>query len=89
MPYTAGRQDRGDIQITYEPAESGGIQIELTTSLERLYGDAIRAEIENAAKNLAVQHGKFVAIDDGALPYVIRARVEAAIRLAKEGQNEG
>ncbi len=90
MPYTVGRQDRGDIQITYEPMSAGnGIQLKVNTSLERLYGERIREEIMNSIREMKITAGKFIAVDDGALPYVIRARVEAVIRLAKEETNEG
>ncbi len=86
MKYTAGKSQRGDIEITYEPSQGEKIEVELTTSVGRLYGEKIRTEILNTAKSLGISSGKFLAVDDGALPYVIRARVEAAIRAAKEGK---
>ena len=90
MSFSAGRADRGDIKITFEPLRKGsGVQIELVTSVERLYGASVRAEIANALSSLDVSDCKIAAIDDGALPYVIQARVEAAVRLAQEAKDEG
>ena len=84
MQYIAGRKDRGDIEICYEPKPTKhGLKIQLTTSVERLYGNAIKKEIARAFRELGVKSGKVVAIDDGALPYVIQARVEAAVRLSR------
>jgi len=89
MSFTAGGKNRGDVEVTYYPlASKSGLQIELETSVEKLYGDKIRSEIESAAKEAGVCDGKLVVVDDGALPYVLRARVEAAIRLAKENSDE-
>ncbi len=89
--YKAGRQDRGDIEITFTPLPPGsGIDIELKTSVERLYGEKLRSEIMESLKALGVKDCRISAVDDGALPYVVQARVEAAVRLAKEeAKDEG
>ncbi len=87
MAYVAGRRDRGDIEVTFEPLPPGsGIELELETSVERLYGEKVRREIMETLKALGVTDCRIKAVDDGALPYVIQARVEAAVRLAKESQ---
>lgn len=89
MPFIAGRKSRGDIEVAFEPSTKGkGIEIELDTSVERLYGEKIRTEIADVASELGIADGKFTVVDDGALPYVLKARVEAAIRLAKEVSDE-
>ncbi len=89
MKYIAGRKDRGDIEISFEPLKKGsGVEISLETSVERLYGDKLRSEILKSLNELGMKDYRINAIDDGALPYVVRARVEAAVRLAMEDLNE-
>jgi len=90
MAVTVGREDRGDIKITIELAPEGhGIEVELESSLERLYGESIREQIKNELKKFGIADAKVKCIDDGALPYVISARVEAAARLLLgEGEDE-
>ena len=92
MKYIAGRKDRGDIEISFEPlGEKSGIEIIVETSIERLYGDKLRAEILKHLDELGVRDCRIIAIDDGALPYVVRSRVEAAVKLAEKEEisNEG
>ena len=85
MKYTAGRRDRGDIEVVFEPeADGNGITVELTTSVERLYGENIRREITATLEKLGVENCTISAFDDGALPYVIQARVEAAVRMSQK-----
>ena len=89
MPYTAGRKNRGDIEVTFEPQKKGsGLEINIETSIGQLYGEHIKNEISEALSSLNVVDGKVNVVDDGALPYVLQARVEAAVRMAKEEQNE-
>lgn len=90
MPYTAGRKNKGDIEVTFEPQKKGsGLEINIETSVEQLYGERIQNEISELLSALGVIDGKVNVVDDGALPYVLRARVEAAVRMAKEEKNEG
>ena len=87
MPFSAGRKDRGDIEISFSPLKKGsGLEINVQTSVARLYGERVRKEIVDTLASLDIADGKIDATDDGALPYVIQARVEAAVRLAKEEQ---
>ncbi len=89
MPWTVGRREKGDIEVTFDDQNTDtALTIESTSSLEKLYGKKIYAQIEQVAKSLGTKVGRISAVDDGALPYVITARVEAAIRLAKEGNDE-
>jgi len=77
----AGRQEKkGDIFIRLEKRESGGVEIELTSSVEAMFGGAIRDAISTTLEKLGVDNVKVTAEDRGALDYVISARVEAAAR---------
>ncbi|MFA6075756.1 MAG: aldolase/citrate lyase family protein [Negativicutes bacterium] len=71
-----------DCRVSYQPREAGGIEIELSGKLTGMYG---RANVELARRTLS-QLGVVNALlrieDFGALPYVIMARIEAAVKTA-------
>ena len=72
---TAGTMESNDIMVTLEPAEAGGIQIDLTSNVLQQFGAQIRSVItETLTENAAV-----TAVDKGALDCTIRARVTAAL----------
>lgn len=74
----SGTLESSDIMITLEPG-SGGIEIELTSSVEKQFGDAIRKEITATLEEMGVKGARVTAVDKGALDCVIRARVKAAV----------
>jgi citrate lyase subunit beta/citryl-CoA lyase len=83
--FTAGRMDdatRSDCRVEVELTNRGGIALELESKVESLYGDSIRAELAEACAALGLAHAAFRITDQGALPYVLGARIEAAIRRA-------
>jgi citrate lyase subunit beta/citryl-CoA lyase len=78
----AGTDVRSDLFAAVELADEGGVQIELTSRVGRLYGKAIEAEARRVCEALGVDHAKLRLEDGGALDPVIRARVESALRRA-------
>jgi citrate lyase subunit beta/citryl-CoA lyase len=78
----AGRDVRSDLHVSFEERSSGGIQIELRSRVDLYYGDRIRQQVVDALRVLGVDHAQLKIIDEGALPFVIAARVEAAARRA-------
>jgi citrate lyase subunit beta/citryl-CoA lyase len=89
--FTAGRMDdatRSDCLVEVEPKTRGGITLELESKVESLYGDSIRRELEEACAALGLAHAAFRITDQGALPYVLGARIEAAIRRALPGTSK-
>ncbi len=81
----AGRRGddvRSDVFVSVELRDGGGIEIEVVSKTEALYGAAIRADVENVASALGVDHALIRVEDQGALPFVIVARVETAMRRA-------
>ena len=71
----AGTLEKGDAKITLE--ESDEREIIVRSKLERLYGEAIRETVEEMTSGL---NARIVVEDQGALDWVLRARIEAAIR---------
>jgi citrate lyase subunit beta/citryl-CoA lyase len=78
----SGSEVRSDARIRIELANSGGRKIELTSKVEALYGRAIRRQLEEGCAALGVQHARIEVVDSGALPFVLAARLEAAVRAA-------
>jgi citrate lyase subunit beta/citryl-CoA lyase len=76
---------RSDCRVTFEPGDAGGLQIELTSRVEAYYGDNIRAQARQVLAELEVKDGHLVIEDTGALPFVIAARIEAAVRRSGGG----
>ncbi len=83
--FTAGRMDdttRSDCLVEVELKNRGGITLVLESKVDSLYGDSIRGELAEACASLGLVHAAFRMTDQGALPYVLGARIEAAIRRA-------
>lgn len=80
----AGTMESSDIMITVDNSESNGIQIELESSVEKQYGDAIKEVIKQTVDQLGIYSAKIKAIDKGALDCTIRARVKTAVYRACE-----
>lgn len=81
----AGRMDdrvRSDCHVHVTIAERGGIAIDLTSRVEALYGASIRRLVTEVLQHLGVFHACVSVHDQGAVPFVIAARVEAAVAQA-------
>lgn len=62
-----GQTIRSDCLVTLELAESGGIQIELTSKVETLYGDSIIELCKDELKFFGIEHANVHIEDSGAL----------------------
>ncbi len=81
----AGRREadvRSDLWVAFDPRERGGVELVLTSRVEPYYGDAIREQVRGILTAMDVTHARIEIDDKGALPFVIAARVEAAVRAA-------
>ncbi len=77
-----GSRVRSDCWVAAELCDEGGIEIDLTSKVAGMYGASIRAQIEAGCAALGVAHASVAIEDAGALPYVIAARFEAAVKRA-------
>lgn len=77
-----GQDIRSDLHVAIEPHDSGGLEIALESRVAPYYGDAIRQQAQEVLTILGVQHAKLTLHDEGALPFVISARIEAAVHRA-------
>lgn len=83
-----GDKDRSDCYVTFELTNSGGIKIDLKSKVKSLYGESISALASEVLKSLGVEHGLLSMEDKGALPFVIAARIEAAVKKIVRTDNE-
>ena len=83
----AGTMESGDIMVTIDPRTSGGITLELTSSVMQQFGRRIEEVIRETLSGLGVENAAVSAVDKGALDCTVRARVSAAA-LRSAGQEE-
>ncbi len=81
----AGGDVRSDLHVIVEERSSGGIKVDLQSRVALYYGDRIRQQVCDALHALGVGHAHISVIDEGALPFVISARVEVAVKRAGIG----
>ncbi|MGW8316095.1 MAG: aldolase/citrate lyase family protein [Bacteroidales bacterium] len=75
-----GEQVRSDCHVSLELREQGGIDISLQSKVEGMFGNQIRDQISSVLQQMGVEHARVEMEDSGALPFVISARLEAAVR---------
>ncbi len=78
----AGTDVRSDLHVGFEERTSGGIEIALRSRVELYYGEVIRQQVRDVLRALGFEHAFIEIVDEGALPFVIAARIETAVRRA-------
>lgn len=80
---TAGRRGSpSDLLVTVEPRDSGGVTVDLRSRVAPYYGEAIREQVLAVMRELGAGPARVTVEDEGALPFTVTARVEAAVRRA-------
>ncbi len=75
----AGTLESSDVYIQINPIEEDIVKIELQSSVAELYDDMIEELVLNTLKKMNIS-GVHVKIQDkGALDFVIKARLQAAV----------
>jgi citrate lyase subunit beta/citryl-CoA lyase len=75
-----GKEVRSDVHVAFEARDSGGVEISLESRVAPYYGTAILEQTREVLSELGVKHARLAVHDEGALPFVIAARIEAAAR---------
>jgi len=75
-----GKGVRSDCYVNLEITKSGGIKIILESKVEVMFGKANKELIIGILNFFEIKNAKITVEDSGALPFVIAARVEAAIK---------
>lgn len=77
-----GEGVRSDCYVDLEIRSQGGIQIDLQSKVDSIFGNQIRSQVSGVLQELGVDNARIQIEDSGSLPFVIAARVEAAVRSA-------
>ena len=88
---SAGNQGpgiRSDCFAALELTTSGGIEINLNSKVDALYKQSIQDLAHQILDFFQVKDAKLDIVDRGALPFVLAARIEAAIKDAVDKQKE-
>lgn len=88
---TAGNRGEGessDCYVELELVDSGGIQVDVKSKVEVLFGRKIKVMCQQVLETFEMRNAKLYIEDTGALDYIIAARVEAAIRKQVEADKE-
>jgi citrate lyase subunit beta / citryl-CoA lyase len=75
-----GEDIKSDCWVRLELTSSGGLVIEQTSKVNVMYGKQNEALIKEVLGALGVDNAKISLIDTGAVPFVISARIEAAVK---------
>jgi citrate lyase subunit beta/citryl-CoA lyase len=83
-----GETVRSDCYIEIIKRNSGGLEIEFQSKVKSMYGKSIIEQIEEMCKFFHLKNGKIIVEDNGALPFVISARFEAAYKRLFPDENK-
>jgi len=80
----SGPKVRSDCEITLELKTEKGIIIDLVSKVKTLYGQSIKDLICDILEFFGIRNASVTINDSGALPFVIAARLESAVKLIIE-----
>ncbi|MBN1108037.1 MAG: HpcH/HpaI aldolase/citrate lyase family protein [Bacteroidales bacterium] len=83
-----GPKVRSDCGVTLEIKHKGGITIDLKSKVGTLYGESISALCREVLAHFMIRDAELLVEDSGALPFVIMARLEAAIKKLTDSDRE-
>jgi citrate lyase subunit beta/citryl-CoA lyase len=75
-----GETIRSDCYIEIVKRNSGALEFHFQSKVKSMYGNSIIEQIKGMCKFFDLKHGKIIVEDNGALPFVISARFEAAYK---------
>ena len=75
-----GDSVRSDCYFEIELKNSGGIKLDLKSKVDVMYGESIKQLIFDMSKFFGLKDAKVLLEDNGALPFVLTARFELAVK---------
>jgi citrate lyase subunit beta/citryl-CoA lyase len=75
-----GENIRSDCYFEIELKNSGGIKLSLKSKVQSMYGESIKELILDMCKFFQLKDAKIICEDYGALPFVLAARFELAVK---------
>lgn len=88
---SAGNQGpdiRSDCHVTLELTASGGLSIDVTSKVGALFGESITTLAKEVLARFEIENARLDILDKGALPFVLAARIEAAVKGVVDTQKE-
>ena len=76
---------RSDCWISVELRDGGGLELTVASKVASMYGERIRAQVADGCRALGLEHARVEVDDQGAVPFVLAARLECAARRADPG----
>jgi len=83
-----GTRVRSDCFVTLEIRQDGGLQIDIKSKVDVLFGKQIRKQATKMLEYFNITNAKLQIEDSGALPFVLTARIEAAIKQVIDSDKE-
>ncbi len=77
-----GNKIRSDCYVEIQTKRTGGIKIEINSKVDSMYGESIRTTINEMVKFFELKNANIYIEDYGALPPILMARFELAVRRA-------
>jgi citrate lyase subunit beta / citryl-CoA lyase len=84
----SGPKIRSDCELTLELRSEGGISITLNSKVQALYGESIISQCKEILAFFGIKDAYLKIDDSGALPFVISARLEAAVKKLMQVQSD-
>ena len=84
----AGRRGSGvrsDCWVKVVPKSRGGLKLDVKTKVEAMYGDSVRDYCGRVLDTLGVRNAAVSVEDNGALEFILAARIETAVKRAGLG----
>ena len=75
-----GKDVRSDLRVSIEPCDSGGLEITLESRVRLYYGGSILSQTRQVLESFGVKHARISIHDEGALAFVISARIETTVK---------
>jgi citrate lyase subunit beta/citryl-CoA lyase len=83
-----GERVRSDCFVTLELQDHGGREIIVSSKVKVLYGQSILTLAGDILDHFEIRHARLDIDDSGALPFVLAARIEAAIKVLMKSDRE-
>jgi citrate lyase subunit beta/citryl-CoA lyase len=83
-----GDKVRSDCWIRIKLTGSGGVKLDLKSKVDVLYGQSIKQLVDDMLAFFEIKNAEIRLEDSGALPYVIMARIETAVRRLGVGKGK-
>jgi citrate lyase subunit beta/citryl-CoA lyase len=77
-----GEDVRSDLHVSVTIKETGGREVDVSSKVGAYYGRSIDQVTNRVLDAFGIEHAHVVLDDSGALPFVIAARMETALRRA-------